>query len=236
MTTEQTMPLILMYHSVDHRVADPHLITVSPRRFERQMRWLRRKNLRGVSMATLLRARQDGQARGLVGLTFDDGYADFFSRAVPVLVRYGFGATVFVVTERIGATNAWDEGPSKPLMHEEQIRAVARCGMEVASHGAQHRSLPTLNDHDLHHELKQSRATLENLLDRPVPGFAYPYGHVSPREITAVRDAGYDYGCAIWGDHPEVHALPRTYVGERDAYLRLQAKTARHHWRWNLRR
>ncbi|MFI0451443.1 polysaccharide deacetylase family protein [Actinomadura sp. 6N118] len=238
--TERTptvrMPLVLMYHSVDRRGDDPHLVTVSPGRFERQMRWLKSSGRRGVSMIELLDAQRAGQARKLVGLTFDDGYADFLRHAVPILVRFGFTATVFVVTERIGDVNAWDEGPRKPLMNEDQLRAVVRCGMEVGSHGAQHRSLPSLEDDRLEQELKQSRATLEEILDRRVPGFAYPYGHVEPRVISAVREVGYDYGCTIWGEHPGPHAIPRTYIGEKDGQLRLGAKLARHHLRWNVRR
>ncbi|MFG2005051.1 polysaccharide deacetylase family protein [Spirillospora sp. NPDC048911] len=233
--TERT-PLILMYHSVGSREDDPHLITVSPRRFERQLRWLKKRGLRGVSMTELLQAREAGEAGKLVGLTFDDGYADFFGHAVPLLARFGFTATVFVVTARIGASNTWDDGPRKPLMNEAQLRAVARCGMEVGSHSAQHLSLPTLDGHQVEQELKESRAALEYILERPVPGFAYPYGHVSPEVIAAVREAGYGYGCAIWGEHPGPHALPRTYIGEQDGGLRLTAKVARHHLRWNVRR
>ncbi|KAB2350402.1 polysaccharide deacetylase family protein [Actinomadura rudentiformis] len=225
-----------MYHSVNNRAHDPHLITVSPGRFERQMSWLRSKGLRGVSMIELLHAQQAGQARRLVGLTFDDGYADFFGHAVPILARYGFTATVFMVSARIGEASAWDGGPRKPLMNEAQLRAVVRCGMEVGSHGAQHLSLPSLEDDQLEQELKQSRATLEEMLDRRVPGFAYPHGHVTRRVITAVREAGYEYGCAIWGEHPGPHAIPRTCIGEKDRQLRLQAKVARHHLRWNMRR
>ncbi|GAA2629402.1 polysaccharide deacetylase family protein [Actinomadura fulvescens] len=234
-TTERT-PLVLMYHSVDHRSDDPHLITVSPRRFERQIRWLKSRGLRGVSMTELLHAQQAGQAGRLVGLTFDDGYADFFAHVVPVLARFGFTATVFMVTARIGEANTWDEGPRIPLMNEAQLQAVVRCGMEVGSHGVHHLSLPSLDDHQVKQELKQSRAALEEFLDRPVPGFAYPYGHVTPDVIAAVREAGYAYGCAIWDEHPGPHAIPRTYIGERDGGLRLWAKSARHHLRWNVRR
>ena len=67
--------LVLMYHSVEPYTADPYQVTVHPDRFARQLRWLRRRGLRGVSMRELLAARRDGTARGLVGLTFDDGYA-----------------------------------------------------------------------------------------------------------------------------------------------------------------
>ncbi|WP_245667355.1 polysaccharide deacetylase family protein [Actinomadura macra] len=224
-------PWVLMYHSVDHVREDPHLVTVSPPRFEGQLAWLRARGLRGVGMAELLAAWDAGDARGLVGLTFDDGYADFATRAVPALVRFGFGATVFVVSGRIGSYNAWDDGPRKPLMTVDQIRTVAAAGMEVASHGRHHVSLPATGGCELREELEESRATLEDIVDRPVTGFAYPYGHATGREIEAVRAAGYDYACDISPDEPGRHALPRAYIGERDRRLRLRAKLVRHELR-----
>ncbi len=91
------MPMVLMYHSVQPYTEDPYLVTVGPSRFEQQMRWLSRRGLRGVSIAELLAARAAGAGKGLVGLTFDDGYADFAEYALPVLQRHGFTATVFVI-------------------------------------------------------------------------------------------------------------------------------------------
>src|SRR5262245_45277787 len=97
-----TVPFVLMSHSVADRDSDPYRITVTPDRFTRQMRWLARHRLRGVAMGELLGAAQRGSTKGLVGLTFDDGYADFPRHVVPVLARFGFTATVFVVAGRLG--------------------------------------------------------------------------------------------------------------------------------------
>ncbi|MQY03685.1 polysaccharide deacetylase family protein [Actinomadura macrotermitis] len=229
------MPLILMYHSVDHYTEDPHLVTVTPQRFQRQMDWLRARGWRGVSVGELLEAQERGAARGLVGLTFDDGYADFAEHVVPTLQRVGFTGTVFVVAGEIGATNRWDTGPRKALMTTAQLRAVAAAGMEVGCHGDRHLSLPGTDAAALDDELNTSRDTLQNLLQRPVTGFAYPYGHAGEREIAAVRDAGYGYACAIRPERAGAHALARTYVGDRDHRLRLRAKVARHQWEWKVR-
>ncbi|MEV5574993.1 polysaccharide deacetylase family protein [Spirillospora sp. NPDC052269] len=226
-----SLPPVLMYHSVDYYLEDPHLITVTPSRFERQMRWLKAGRLRGVSMSELLAARAAGRHRRMVGLTFDDGYADFVRNVVPVLRELGFTATVFMVSGEIGGRNSWDDGPRKRLMDAEQLRAVARAGMEVASHGVRHLSLPDVGDDDLVSELRESRAQLSELVQRPVSGFAYPYGNVTPREARAVRKAGYDYACAIWETGADRHALARTYIGERDDPFRMRLKFARHRFR-----
>src|SRR6266576_1468104 len=80
------MPMVLMYHSVEPYEADPYLVTVSPPRFAQQMHWLARRGLRGTSVRDLLAARAAGAGKGLVGLTFDDGYADFARHALPAEV------------------------------------------------------------------------------------------------------------------------------------------------------
>jgi peptidoglycan/xylan/chitin deacetylase (PgdA/CDA1 family) len=226
-------PLILMYHSVTRYQTDPYRVTVDPRRFDRQLRWLRRRGRRGVSVRELLAARDGGgpgAAAGLVALTFDDGYRDFTTEVMPALARYGFTATVYVLPGRFGGHNGWDTpGPRKELMSADEVRAVAAAGLEVGSHGLLHRKLPELDPAELAEEVGGSRRALADLLGRDVPGFCFPYGHAGAREVDAVRAAGYDYACAIWrSELTGRHALPRTFVGDRDTAPRLYAKWARH--------
>ncbi len=87
-TAETTSPWILMYHSVAVEKEDPYRLTVSPERFAEQIAWLHRRGKRGVSVRELMRARAAGRADRLVGLSFDDGYADFARHAVPIPVSY----------------------------------------------------------------------------------------------------------------------------------------------------
>ena len=223
------IPMVLMYHSVAPCHQDPYKATVSPQRFERQMRWLRRSRLRGVSIRELLAANDGRRARGLVGLTFDDGYQNFVSYALPVLQRYGFTATVFVLPGRLGGHNAWDpDRPRKELLTADEIRGMADVGMEIGSHGLMHVSLPKADDIVLSAETVQSRAILQDLLGHQVRGFCYPYGHMDARVAAAVQAAGYDYACAI-APSPAIgrYAIPRTGVQEADSAWRLHAKRAR---------
>jgi peptidoglycan/xylan/chitin deacetylase (PgdA/CDA1 family) len=226
-----------MYHSVTPYEVDRYLITVSPQRFDQQLRWLRRRGLKGVCMRELLAARRTGRGGGLVGLTFDDGYADFASYAVPIMERHGFSATVFPIAARLGDDNEWDpEGPRKPLMTAEQVRQMADAGMEVGSHGMHHVSLTSVTDADLVAEVRDSRAVLQDISGQEVAGFCYPYGHIDGRVIAAVRSAGYGYGCAIWRSAlTGPHALTRTFVGDDDSAARLWAKSARHRLGWGYR-
>jgi peptidoglycan/xylan/chitin deacetylase (PgdA/CDA1 family) len=223
-------PWTLMYHSVDSEREDPYQLTVSPQRFARQMSWLHEQGLRGVGVTELLRAHARGRSAGLVGLTFDDGYADFPEQVLPVLELHGFTATAYVVAGRLGGHNSWDaEAPRKQLMTADQIRRLDRCGVEIGSHGLNHRPLQGLCRRELLQETRRSREVLESLIGRPVTGFCYPYGALDAQAAEAVRESGYTHGAAI--EHSALTgrwALPRCYVGERDGSWRLRAKRVRH--------
>lgn len=222
-----------MYHSVGDCSDDPYRVTVSPGRLERQLRWLVRHGLRGVSVAELLAARDRGEGRDLVGLTFDDGYADFLANALPLLARWQCTATLFVLPGRLGGDNAWDPlGPRKPLLTADGIRRAAAEGIEIGSHGLTHVDLTRADDTRLKAETVESRAALEELTGTPVGGFCYPYGTVDRRAVAAVREAGYAYACAIDpGELTGRHALPRVHVGQDDTAVRLFLKRRLHRWR-----
>ena len=223
-------PWLLMYHSVTNATEDPYQITVSPGRLERQLRWLRRSGLQGVSVRDLLRARAEGRGRGLVGLSFDDGYADFLEHGLPLLRRHDCTATLFVLPGRLGKDNAWDPlGPRKPLLSAEGIRTVARAGVEVGSHGLRHENLAAADDSTRYRETAYSRQLLRDITGRAPEGFCYPYGAVDARSVLAVRQAGYSYACAIDpGPLTGPYALPRAHVGQRDGSLRLHLKRVLH--------
>ncbi|MCK1823025.1 polysaccharide deacetylase family protein [Streptomyces sp. XM83C] len=227
------VPWVAMYHSVGDRTCDPYHVTVTPERLARQLAWLRARGLRGVGVAELLAARARGAGDGLVGLTFDDGYADFLTHALPVLRRHGCTATLYVLPGRLGGVNAWDTpGPRKPLLTADGIRRAADEGMEIGSHGLTHIDLTTADDTALEAETAGSRAALADLLDREVDGFCYPYGRLDARTVAAVRAAGYRHACAIDpGPLTGPLALPRVHIGERDTAVRLLLKRRLHRLR-----
>jgi putative peptidoglycan lipid II flippase len=225
-------PVVLMYHSVNTG-EDPYRITVSPDRFEEQMDWLKRRGLRGTSVGELLGAADHGSVGRLVGISFDDGYADVARNAFPILARHGFTATAFLVAGKLGGSNDWDElGPARALMTADQVRTAARMGFEIGSHSLSHVRLSDANADVVRREVVQSRERLEAVLGAPVRGFCYPYGDV-PDALEIVRDAGYDYAVATrTSGRRNRYALPRIYVGERDGGLRLWAKLVRHRLVW----
>ncbi|GEC07232.1 polysaccharide deacetylase [Streptomyces spinoverrucosus] len=218
---------VAMYHSVADCTDDPFNVTVSADRLHRQLAWLRGRGLRGVSMRELLDARARGEERGLVGLTFDDGYADFLTTALPVLRRWQCGATVFPVVGRLGGENGWEpSGPCKRLLDANDIRLITAAGVEVGSHGLTHADLTRVPEDTLHAEVHHSRALLAEITGQEIQGFCYPYGSVDARVRAAVHAAGYRYACATAPDPEDAGdlALPRIHIGQADTGLRLEVK------------
>jgi peptidoglycan/xylan/chitin deacetylase (PgdA/CDA1 family) len=220
------VPMILMYHAVADVSEDPDQLCVTPSRFAGQMASLQRLGLRGVGIGTLVDAMRAGRQRGLVGITFDDGYASVLEAAVPELQRRGFTASVFIISDRLSGTNDWDDGPAWPLLSAGQVGELAAGGMEIGSHGATHVRLAGLDAGQLDAEVSGSRASLGELIGAPVRGFAYPYGSMDAAARRAVHEAGYGYACAVETPTADLGlmALPRIYVGQRDGAARLTAK------------
>jgi peptidoglycan/xylan/chitin deacetylase (PgdA/CDA1 family) len=193
------------------------------------MRYLKLRNLRGVSVRELRRAAARGNVRGLVGLTFDDGYENFLQAALPVLENLGFTATVFVVSGMLGEENDWqhyyEPKPRLRLLAADGVREIAARGMEVGSHSMTHPKLTGLDPELLDREVGESHRILNELLDQPIEGFSYPYGSLDGTAVRAVHRAGYAYACAVYEeDRSDKYSLPRIPVTERDNLLRFAAK------------
>jgi peptidoglycan/xylan/chitin deacetylase (PgdA/CDA1 family) len=219
-------PPLLMYHAVGHVTDDPFSLYVTPERFDRQMAMLAGLGLRGVSLAELGDAMVCGQAAGMVAITFDDGYRDVLSHALPALRRHHFAATFFAVSGLLGATNAWDPPPRRELMTVADLRALDAEGHEIGSHSVSHARLAGLGVGALRHEVQDSRRTLAQVIGKPPRTFCYPYGSVDAAAVRAVVYAGYSYACAVRRvpGLATLSALPRVGVVQRDWNARLTAK------------
>ena len=197
MTSGYSIP-ILTYHHTEQ--APPkgfamRSLWVTPSSFSTQMRWLSRLGYRGLSMSELVPYLRGEKKGKVVGITLDDGYQSNVSHALPILKQYGFSATCYVVSGRLGQHNEWDAalGMAKAaLMDVDEMRTWVDAGMEVGSHTCSHADLSRLSLAEARHELLQSKSDLENLLQKPVTQFCYPYGHFSPEHEDLVSQAGYE--------------------------------------------
>src|SRR5579863_2561158 len=107
---KRTIP-ILMYHSISQNASRKFKpFTVSPELFAEHMAYLHRHAFTPVTVKQLARALAQDQSllpERPVVLTFDDGFADFFTDALPVLKRFNFTATLYVTTGFINGTSRW---------------------------------------------------------------------------------------------------------------------------------
>jgi peptidoglycan/xylan/chitin deacetylase (PgdA/CDA1 family)/GT2 family glycosyltransferase len=190
----QRLPVLLYHHVGPQRAGTFPELTVTPQQFEREVRWLAEHGYRGFRATDWL-AWLGGEkifSHKPVLIAFDDGYADLADYALPVLQRYGFSATLFVVTRRMSATNAWDEARgSAPhrLMSADQVREWAGEGFEFGAHSRTHRDLRDLSKEDLEREVVGSGEDLEGILGTRAASFAYPFGLHDERVQNCVRKA-----------------------------------------------
>ena len=190
---------ILMYHRISPNGSRPQArYCVTPESFEEQLNYLRDSGYYSVSPEVWQKAIETKQPLPgrAIFITFDDGYLDFASYAWPLLKKYGFGATVFLVTEEVGGYNQWDTayGETVPLLGWKEIRQLHLEGVSFGSHSVTHSYLTALSSSDVVREGIQSRMILERELNMPIKSFAYPYGDVNPVVQHLIGACGYLFG------------------------------------------
>lgn len=159
--------VVLNYHKIDET---PIALSVAPGDFERQMAYLKVQGYVSITpdqLADHLENKATLPERALL-ITFDDGYADNYVHAYPILKKYGFTATIFVVTDYLSRFPQY--------LTWEQAREMKRDGFFIASHTMQHKVLTGLDAEALRAELIGSAEALDYQLGRQSRYLAYPTG------------------------------------------------------------
>jgi peptidoglycan/xylan/chitin deacetylase (PgdA/CDA1 family) len=185
----------LMYHKVDAIVpSDPvgRDLTVEPAAFAAQLAWLRAHGIRTLTAAALVDALAHGERpRHAVVLTFDDGYADAATTALPLLRAAGATATFYISSGFVGTPRhlSW-----------KQIRALRAAGMEIACHGTYHLDLATLDRAGQRREAGHCVETFRRYLGAFRPAtYAYPAGKYDAITFFVLRELGFR---AAFTEHP----------------------------------
>ncbi|MFN7976440.1 MAG: polysaccharide deacetylase family protein [Acidobacteriota bacterium] len=153
---------ILAYHKVSERprAGEPSWMAVPPETFERQIATLAGEGYRTIDPAALLAALggTPPPARSLL-VTFDDGYEDNATQALPVLARHGFTAIVFLIGDYLSTAPSSERPcpravPDVPMLDDAQIRSLRDAGWSFGSHGMSHRRLPDLPEDEVRWELE----------------------------------------------------------------------------------
>jgi peptidoglycan/xylan/chitin deacetylase (PgdA/CDA1 family) len=179
---------ILMYHHID---GDSKIskLSVAPESFQRQMEFLYKHKYNVVSLeriADLIKRKEKIPSKTLA-ITFDDGYKDNYTYAYPVLKKYGFTATVFVIVSHISGKGnlSWDE-----------VIEMSNNRISIGSHGMSHSWLPDLNEERLKDGIAGSKRILESKLNKEVNFYCYPGGGFNDKVKQIVKEAGYRGACA----------------------------------------
>ena len=181
---------ILMYHYIQSHESETSKLVVSPFHFERHMRYLHENRYQVVALETLLQwtSQRKKIPHKTVAITMDDGYLDNYEHAYPVLKKYGFPATIFLIIDTVGRPGylTWHQ------IHEMEIG-----GIRFGSHTLTHPTLTEIPLDQAQHEISESKRQLAAMLKSPSPIFSYPSGRTNAQLKEAVRGSGY--GGAVSG-------------------------------------
>ena len=221
---------ILMYHQVGpfSKVKTHRSTYCHHRRFAAQMRFLSLMGYTVMGLDDVFKSWKEVTPikRRSVVLTFDDGYRNFYDYAFPELKKYGFPATVYLISNLIDHSALWlkEEGREAPeMLTRDQIAQLQRSGVTFGSHGVHHRKLAKIESDEMKFEVHQGKVDLEKLLGQAVEHFCYPYGNYSLEVIRTVQEAGFSSAvtCLRAAANPrfDPRELPRKAISYGDSLL-----------------
>ncbi len=221
-------PPFLLYHKIDLLSADVRIrgAFTAPKRFEKQISYLIKKGFSFYTASELVAHYKNHGAfpEKSVAITFDDGWKDNYTNALPILKKYGAKATVFLVPSCIGQTTAKvtaDGEGTREHLSEADILGMSASGIEFGSHSFNHKLFHQITNEEIEFEVTESKKYIENLLQTECRVFAYPAGFFTDYAQAAIKNAGYVaafstvYGAA---ENPDLYQLNRIEILRRDGY------------------
>jgi peptidoglycan/xylan/chitin deacetylase (PgdA/CDA1 family) len=207
------MHSVLVYHTIDKVEGQaPCLDMISPERFEQQLQWLSRRR----RVTPLIETLSSRSSR--VALTFDDGYRDNLTTALPLLEKYSMPATLFMVAGFVGRDG---------YLSAAELREISKHPlMTIGSHGLWHRNFNAISEAEARVELTESRRALESIIDQKVTLMAWPYGECSPHLEQLSAECGYAASWSVWKGSNGRHSRWRVPLGAHDNMLRFVAKVS----------
>ncbi len=164
---------VLMYHSIS---SDNNIISVSVTNFKKQMKLMSLLGYKGYSLNKI----NSKTAKKKIIITFDDGYENIFTEAMPVLKKFNFSATCFIVNKKIGYFNDWDKNQKnfkkKKLMNKKQINTWINNGFEVGSHTMNHYNLKYLSNDQKKYQILKPKQFFKTNYGINIQSFSYPFG------------------------------------------------------------
>ena len=194
---------VVMYHRVINKSENEgiHGTYIYENIFREHMKYLKDNNFSVITFEDLnnigWRNRFDKNKKYII-ITFDEGYVDNYELAFPILKKFNFKATIFLMGE--STYNEWDvkaDGEkSFPLMSVEMIKEMQDYGIEFGAHTFNHPKLNKLSNDEIKHQIVDVKKPLEEKIGREIITFAYPYGILNDYAKKMVEEAGYTFGVA----------------------------------------
>ncbi len=225
---DERHPRILFYHMISKWQPGMKFkgLRVSPEAFEQQIRYLAENDWHFILMSELMR--EDLPPRS-VAITFDDGYLDNLTQAMPVLEKYNACATLYLVEDRhdrdwsVAKKAHHDSGElmREPKLTDEDVQTLLASGRwELGCHTRSHCNLSTTSAAEKEDEVASSRQRLAEQFNTEISSFAYPFGIYSQEDVDLVRKAGFSTAVTtIEGidTFPDLMQLKRVKVSGKDS-------------------
>jgi peptidoglycan/xylan/chitin deacetylase (PgdA/CDA1 family) len=207
------MNSILVYHTISEPPTPlPGDIDISRDKFARQLRWLSRWSRVGKLEETL------ANGKSLTSITFDDGFRDNLTVALPLLEKYELPMTLFVTAGFVGQGD---------YLSANELREIARHPLvTIGAHGLWHRHFTKLSKEDARAELLASRTLLQTITGQKIDFMAWPYGECNEELEALSKESGYRAAWSVWKGSNGTHSRWRVPLGRRDNMLRFAAKVS----------
>lgn len=153
------------------------------------------------------------QGKLLIGITFDDGFANLIINAIPILETLDMPSTLFITSGHLGSTPTWSTSPDwaykqERLLTVTELKSLKRPLITIGSHSVSHPSLDKLPTEAARQEIVESKKNLEELFDKAVDLFAFPYGAYNKTLVKLVQQAGYRHAFTCFPQYESPAGYP----------------------------
>ena len=198
--------VVLNYHCINDKIYGVKDLFVTPKEFEKQMKYLKDKKYSVISLDEI---GLDNKIVKPVVITFDDGYENNYTHAYPILKKYGFKATIFIITDLL----------ERPLYLKKSQIKVSSDVFSFQSHTMSHKKLTELSDEKLKNQLEESKKRIEDITHQDVFALAFPYGKYNDNVLKEVKkyysmSFTVNYGYLV--ETSDNYEIPRIGIGPND--------------------
>ena len=191
---------IMMYHMISDQLESTKKsgLRVSPDMFERHLKYFKDNGWKFIKMSELQLYENDNK---VVAITFDDGYLDNYTNALPLLKKYNACATLYLVIDR--HKNDWSvkKNPkhntgvlaNEEKLSDDHIKEMLDSGVfELGGHTITHPYLPNISIEDKKYEMTECKNILETTFNTKVSSFAYPFGIYNAEDVKIIETSNFE--------------------------------------------